>query len=725
MSSPQSNPLPSTAPKRVALLGAGYIADWHAQALRSVSGVELVAVCDSVQPKAQALAQKFGIPQAYSSLEEMLAIENTGETQLDAVHVLTPPDLHFGPARQILEAGVHVFLEKPMSASAAECDALVDLAAARGLRLGVGHNFLFAEAYERLRNDLRAGVLGRIDDISITWHRALPQALHGPFHSWMLRDPRNILLEVGSHSVAHLFDLLAEARLSQPSGFTVQPSNPMELPTGVPFYRRWQVNALAGRAAVQLRFSFVPAFPEYTLHLRGSLASATVDFERNTYTLDEHYPADPDFENRSILITRAKSLRRQANQTLATYIKSKLKLTRRGNPYGASIARALDAFYSDSALDPRIDGRLGANVIRLCQHLGALANLPNPSPAVQPFAPPHEPIAPKILVLGASGFIGRELLRQLLAAGRPVRALVRSPLNLPEDLRANPNLQLLSGDLASQADILRAMEGISAVLHLARANVKTWADYQTFEIEATRRVALCALQSGIQRFVYTGTIDSYYSGAPSTITESTPLDPKIHRRNLYARAKAESEQILFALHRQQHLPLVILRPGIVIGRGGSPFHWGIGMWWNDSVCQIWGKGNNKLGLVLVEDIASALIAAIDTPGIDGHSFNLVGPPLLTANEYLDALDRAGRFRIQRHATPIARFYLLDMLKWLVKLAVRHPERRLPSWRDWQSRTGQAVFDCTAAQTALNWQPTADRETLIRCGIELPLQEFLS
>jgi len=168
-----------------------------------------------------------------------------------------------------------------------------------------------------------------------------------------------------------------------------------------------------------------------------------------------------------------------------------------------------------------------------------------------------------------------------------------------------------------------------------------------------------------------------------------------------------------------------VRPGIVIGRGGSPFHWGVGMWWNDSVCQIWGEGRNKLPFVLVEDVARGLVAAMDAPGVEGRSFNLVAGPCLSAQEYLDELDRAGRMRIQRHATPILRFYLADMMKWAVKVAVRHSERRLPSYRDWESRTQRAFYDCSAARTVLGWKPAAERDELVRRGIKEPLAEYLS
>jgi nucleoside-diphosphate-sugar epimerase len=269
------------------------------------------------------------------------------------------------------------------------------------------------------------------------------------------------------------------------------------------------------------------------------------------------------------------------------------------------------------------------------------------------------------------------------------------------------------------------MQGVDCVFHLARPNVKTWKDYQEYEIEATRQVAECALEARVKRLIYTGTIDSYYAGGGAgTITEETPLDPQIGRRNLYARAKAASEEVLTRMYREQGLPVVIVRPGIVIGRGGSPFHWGVGMWWHDAVCRIWGDGKNKLPLVLVQDVAKGLIAAMNGQGIEGKSFNLVGDPCLSAQEYLDELDRAGGMRIQRHATPILRFYLADGMKWLVKVAVRHPERRLPSYRDWESRTQRARFDCRAAKTALGWQPVSGRYELVRLGIEEPLLEIM-
>src|SRR5580704_6877539 len=132
----------STATHRIALLGTGYIADWHAKALAAIPGAQLVAVCDKNASRAAAFARAHGVPAVFGSTADMLSA-----AQPSAVHVLLPPEFHHDAAAALLDAGVKVLLEKPMCVTAAECQALVDRAAAAKVRLGVSHNFLFHEAY--------------------------------------------------------------------------------------------------------------------------------------------------------------------------------------------------------------------------------------------------------------------------------------------------------------------------------------------------------------------------------------------------------------------------------------------------------------------------------------------------------------------------------------------------------------------------------------------------
>src|SRR5262249_50747991 len=155
-------------------------------------------------------------------------------------------------------------------------------------------------------------------------------------------------------------------------------------------------------------------------------------------------------------------------------------------------------------------------------------------------------------------------------------------------------------------------------------------------VEPTRALAELCLQHEVARFIYTSSIALYYAGrGASTITEDTNVAPV---GDPYARSKVENERNLVELHHKKGLPLLIFRPGIVLGRGGSPLHWGIAGWPYPSVARLWGDGNNKLPIVLLEDCADAMVRALGVPNIEGRSYNLVGPPLITANEYLDELE---------------------------------------------------------------------------------------
>jgi predicted dehydrogenase/nucleoside-diphosphate-sugar epimerase len=708
---------------RVGFLGTGYIADWHARALSTVPGVSLAAVCDRDLARARTFGERYGVARCYESLEQMLADRAAG---LDAVHVLLPPDLHAQAATALIDAGLHVFLEKPMATEAAECAALVERAASRGVSIGVNHNFLFAPVYEELRRDLAAGKLGRPDRVAIAWNRELDQLQSGPFNLWMLRDPRNIMLEIGPHCLSPILDLIGSPRLLGASA-----SSAVDLPGGRKFYRRWDVEAEAGPAAITLHFSFTPGFTEQTIHVRGSLGSATVDLERDLYVLRRHTRYGMDFDRYRMVVAEARSLAVQTRRTFTRYVLSKLKLSSQGSPYGLSIARALQSFYAGlgTSLDRRLSPEVGRDVIGLCAEIGRMAAGESSSSRLEDA--PRRTVAPagaathaEILVLGATGFIGQELARQLLRGGHRIRVLVRNPGRLPDALRG-PEVEIVTGDLTRAEDLGKAVDGSRFVYHLARANVKTWEEYVRQDIEVTRQVAEACLSRGVERLIYTGTIDSYYAGSQAgTITEATPLDPRIAWRNLYARAKAASEEILVTLHRERGLPVVILRPGIVLGRGGSPFHWGVGMWSWNAVCQIWGRGRNPLPLVLAEDVARALIAALSTPGIDGESFNLVAETDLTAVDYLAALEDYSSVSFQKYPTPPWRFYAADMAKWIVKRMVRHPDQRKPSYRDWETRTQQARFDCTKAREVLGWDPVTSRDELVRRGIHEPASESM-
>ena len=703
-------------PFHAAIIGTGYISDFHARAVRNLDGVELVAVCDKNLRVAQEFGRVWGVP-SYDSPEAML-----DEQQIDAVHLLTPPDLHHSLARAALEAGVHVFVEKPMCVSVEEADDLVAVSTAGSRLLRVSHNLTFYRAFKRLREHISAGELGPIDYACFNHFAELGVIRSGPFDSWMLREPGNVFLEIGSHLVSELIDLIGT-----PGEITTIVGRESILPGGSNVYRRWHVHAEVKGAAIDLNIDLSPGFSQRLVYVRGLLGSATADLEANVCTIDRRRPRDIDFDRYSRSLSQAAQIRSQARKTLADYILSKTKIRKRGNPFESSILESVDAFYSElrtGDCDKRISASLARDVINVCSRAVAAAQIIPGMKAKR--APTSAAKKPDVLVLGGAGFIGRRLIPKLLEEGHSVRAVSRSASAMLEDMDSD-RIEVVRGDIRSTGDLGRILDGIDHVFHLATSGSKTWDQYCEREIQPARALAEACLVHGVRRLIYTGTIDSYYAGGKlETITEDTPLDARIRRRNYYARAKAAVENLLLTMHSRDGLPLVIVRPGIVIGKGGNPFHWGVGKWLSEGVCQIWGDGRNKLPFVLVDDVATGLAKTLQAPGIEGRSYNLIDAPMLSARDYLEEFQRLAGMRIDAYYRAVSRFYLDDLLKWTVKKAVGHPDgSQVPSYRDWESRTQRAYFDCSRARDELAWTPCGDRERMIADGIAGSLAAWLA
>ncbi len=709
----------SQGPIRAAIVGAGYISDFHARAIRAAGKVELVSVCDASAPAAEAFAGRHKVGSWHTSLERMLAAE-----RLDAVHILVPPNLHFALAKIALDAGVNVLLEKPMCTTTAEADELIALAKAKDVQLAVSQNFSFAGAYRKLREAVRSGVLGPIDYVGFNYFYELGQIRLGPFDNWIVREPGNVMLETGPHVMAALIDLAGK-----PDTLTASADREVTLPTGGRIFRRWNVRGTAGRTVIEANINMGPGYSQRAIQVRGLLGTAYCDLEANTCTIDTATPSSIDIDRYRRSASIAGQLRKQARGTFADLALTRLKLRKRGNPFESSLLDSVAAFYQGTRaggdLDSRIAATTGRDVVDLCNRIvdsaGVTPNPPAQRPARFGVASP-----PTVLVFGGTGFIGKELIRQLISAGHCVRAAVRGGAPGLQDLDAS-RLELARVDITDPASIAAAMTGIDCVYHLARVESKSWAEYLKRDVEPTRLIAEACKAAGVRRLVYTGTIDSLYAGSKAgTITGATPLDPDIARRNYYARAKAAAETILMEMHAAKQLPVVILRPGIVIGEGGTPLHWGVGKWASPGVCEVWGEGRNPLPFVLVGDIAAALVLAKDAPGLEGKAFNLVDQPLLSARDYIAEYERMTHTKVAAHYAPTWKPYLDDMTKWAAKVAVRHHDRiRVPSYRDWDSRRQLAVFDCSDARAALNWHPASDRQKMIDEGLGASLRAWLA
>jgi predicted dehydrogenase/nucleoside-diphosphate-sugar epimerase len=699
---------------RTAIVGAGYVAAFHIEAMAGIPGLEIAAVCDPDLERARALAQRWGIPAAVASIGELAALD------IHVAHVLTPPDLHVQVTRELLEAGVGAFVEKPFALSSGDAWELAKLAAARGIPLGVNHNNLHHPAFTRLLDWVKAGKAGRVEHVRICLSVPLAQLDAGDFSHWMFRSPENIVFEQAPHPISQLHALIGRVQEVQTTLLGTR-----ELHPGQIFHDRWLVAARGERGTAEIYMSFGRPFHRWTLEVLGTDGSAEADLGHSFFSYEEK-TSWLDFWNGFLAgRRRACALRRDSRENLLGYARYTLGLGRRADSFFAGMRGSIEAFYAAlrAGQAPPVDAAGGAEVLEWCEAISAIARRPAQSANTEALPVPAQPSPPRpgeIVVLGGTGFIGRRVIQGLLGRGAPVTAVVRRTHGLPPALleaAREGRLRLLKGSLEDRVSLAAAFQGTQTVLHLATGGGDTWEKVERSMVRGSTGAAEEAMAQGVGRFVYVSSIAALYGGpdaGTAVLEDSLETDPQPEARDVYSRGKAETERALVALQRERGLPLVIARPGVVLGEG-TPFqHPGFGLWVRDNHCVGWGLGENPLPLVTADDVADALvrIALHEGDDLHGKALNLCGRPSLSAREVVDQLRNATGRDLHFHPRPLWLSQILEIGKWVVKKAGRRPGTVFPSYRDLKARALVPAFPCRTAREVLGWQPVDDREGLL-------------
>ena len=694
--------------RRVALVGAGNIARVHLDALLTLPGVRVSAIIDPNLEAARRLAAVAAGAGSYAGIDDALAAD-----AFDAAHVLVPPPLHAPLACRLLAAGKPLLIEKPLATSSTECAEITSAAEAAGVAVGVNQNYVHHPAFLALRRMIDRGSIGRPSHVSCIYNAPLQQLATRQFAHWMFDRPGNILLEQAVHPLSQIVALAGDVgevhAVAEPA---------VALAPGLMFQGSLTALLACGRMAASLRFSVGQSFPFWQVAVIGDDGVAVADMFANRCYRHARTRYIEALDNLLAAAATGASLAADGAANLAAYGLSTLRLRGRSDPFFLSMQGSIAAFHGalDRGARPECDGAFGSRLVSVCERIGALAGAGQaPSPrAARPPAPERWDVA----VLGGTGFVGTATVRALLGAGLRVSVLSRSPRNLP-DVFDQPGVALFRGDIRDAEQVARAIGQARTVVNLAHGGGgDSYEAVRAAMVGGAEVVARQCLASGVARLVHVGSIASLYLGpGAGVITGATPSDSRAEERADYSRAKAEADRMLLDLADREGLPLVILRPGLVVGAGTPAFHAGLGFSYNDQHCIGWNRGDNPLPFVLVRDVASAIVAAARADGIDGRCYNLVGDVRLTAREFIAELARATGRPLRFHPQWPSLLWAGDVAKWAIKRAGgrRSP---MPSRREILSRGLTAPFDCTDAKRDLGWQPEADRVVFIREAIDV-------
>lgn len=504
---------------RVAVLGAGKMALQHAAAIRFCDVAELVAVVDPVVP-ADDIRAKFGAEVVvHTDVSAMLAA-----VKPDVVHVVTPPGTHTDLAKACLEAGAHVYVEKPFALTTQDAAEVLRLAAEKGLKACAAHQVLFQESAQGYRRYLP--IIGDIRHVESFFSFKPVRRRAG---GGGLSTPVEQLIDILPHPVYLLLNALPPGGATELTALDVSPEGEVRA-----VVRRGDTLACL---VVSLRARPVESY----LRVMGTNGSVEADFViGNVVRL-----LGPGASAPAVVLKPFS----KAWQMSWGSLKGLLKLIFRSHKSYPGLVELLGRFYAsidDAGLAPISDGEIIATV-RLCEEISARLRAAEEAAerrALLELQRREAALADRpalrgiVLLTGGTGLLGRPTALALQECGWQVRIPIRRELPAAQRL---PGVEYVRGDLGTEVpDAL--LEGVELVVHAAAETAGEIADHERNTIRATNNLLDAMTRTGKRKLINISSVavlkpDS--SGRP--LREDSPVDADNLARGPYVWAKATAE----------------------------------------------------------------------------------------------------------------------------------------------------------------------------------------
>lgn len=190
----------------IGIVGTGAIAIKHAQAIESLENAELIALFNPNPLSAEKASSKFSVP-VFSDWEEFTALP-----ELEAMCICTPSGLHLEPALKAIQAGKHVFVEKPIEVTLDRADQLIRAAEAKQVKLGVVFQNRFSPDFLRLNEAIKSGVFGRLlmGNAAVNWFRDVSYYSSSQWKGTLEFDGGGALINQAIHTLDLLLEVMGE-----------------------------------------------------------------------------------------------------------------------------------------------------------------------------------------------------------------------------------------------------------------------------------------------------------------------------------------------------------------------------------------------------------------------------------------------------------------------------------------------------------------------------------
>jgi predicted dehydrogenase/nucleoside-diphosphate-sugar epimerase len=529
---------------RIALLGGGKMAAQHAVAIQYCDSVKLVAVVDPGVAE-QELKQRFGATVAcYADAAAMLE-----QVRPDVVHVVTPPQTHAALARLCLEAGAHVYVEKPFALTLAETEPVLALADERGLRACAAHQVRFQDAGRRYRQFLP--MIGQpIHVESFFSFKPVRRRAGGGG----LNTPVDQLIDILPHPVYLLLDALRAGGAADAELGAFEVSADGEVRAVV------RSGDTLGTLVVSLRARPVESF----LRVMGTNGSVNADFILSAVV---QLPG-PGASAPSVVVKPFSAAWQQAWGSfkglfgmvfrrhksypgLAELLGEFYESVRKGTPGPVSHAEIRDTVRICEAVSQQLrEAERGAERLAEADYRAREAALVR-----------AEPTRGTVLLTGGSGLLGRRTATVLRDAGWRVRVPVRREIPFAQ---RSAGVEYVAADLGVSVPE-GLLDGVDVVIHAAAETAGGLADHERNTVVATRHLLDAMAAAGVRRLVNIGSVAVLKpAGAGRALTEDSPVDVENLGRGPYVWAKAEAERMAEACAQEGRIDLRTVRLGPLV-----------------------------------------------------------------------------------------------------------------------------------------------------------------